>query len=185
MADPLSRDRWTDAALEALAGGGVEAVRVEPLAKRLGVTKGSFYWHFRDRDALLAAMLGRWEEVATQAIIDEIDAVPGSAEAKLRALFAVAISSTRMDLETAIRLWARRERRARRALERVDDRRMRYLTGLFAALGLAEEDARARSFLAYASLFGDHFIAAPGASFGKGLLARCTELLLGPARRRR
>ncbi len=186
MADPLSRDRWVDAALEALAERGIDAVRVEPLARRLGVTKGSFYWHFRDRGALLVALLERWEEVATQAIIDEVEAVPGPAEAKLRALFAIALATSRMDLETALRQWARRERRVQHAVERVDERRMGYLQGLFEALGHAPEDARARSFLAYASLFGDHFIAAGGTPpLRKALLERCTATLLDGMRRRR
>jgi AcrR family transcriptional regulator len=180
MADALSRDRWVDAALDALAERGIDAVAVEPLARRLRVTKGSFYWHFRDRDALLEAMLRRWEEVATTAIRDEVESGGGTPEAKLRALFAVAVRSARMDLETALRLWARRDGRVRRAVERVDERRMRYLVELFEALGLEPEEARARSFLAYASLFGDHFISAAGASLREGLLERCTALLLPP-----
>ncbi len=185
MADLLSRDRWVDAALDALAERGIDAVGVEPLARRLGVTKGSFYWHFRDRGALLEAMLRRWEEVATQAIIDEVEKVPAGAEAKLRALFAIALRSSRMDVETALRLWARHERRARLAVDRVDRRRMRYLQDLFRALGLSPGEAQARSFLAYSSLFGDHFIAATRRS-RRGLLDRCTALLVeGRGRRPR
>ncbi len=183
MADALSRDRWTDAALEVLAHAGIEAVRVEPLARRLGVTKGSFYWHFRDRSELLDEMLDRWEHVATQAIIDEVEALGGSPEAKLRALFSIAVRSAPMALETALRQWAARAPRARRAVERVDDRRMRYLRTLFEELGVAPDDAHARSFLAYASLFGDHFIAARETSLRRSdLLERCAALII-PARR--
>jgi AcrR family transcriptional regulator len=184
VAEPLSRERWVDAALDALAARGIDAVRVEPLARRLRVTKGSFYWHFRDRGALLQAMLRRWEEVATLAIIDEVEAVPGRAEAKLRALFAIALRSSRMSLETALRQWSHREPRARRAVERVDERRMGYLQGLFEALGLAPEEARARTFLAYSSLFGDHFIAA-GASLRARVLKRCAALLVQRRRSQR
>ncbi len=173
-----------DAALDVLAQRGIDAVSVEPLARSLGVTKGSFYWHFRDRSALLEAMLRRWEEVSTQAVMEEVEAVPGGAERKLRALFAIALGSARMALETSLRLWARREPRARRAVERVDRRRMRYLQGLFEALGLEPGEARARSFLAYSTLFGDHFIASGAPR--RELLDRCTELLLrGVAKSRR
>jgi AcrR family transcriptional regulator len=185
MADALSRDRWTDAALDALIRAGVESVRVEPLARRLGVTKGSFYWHFKDRGDLLDAMLDRWEQVATQAIIDEVEGLGGSPEAKLRALFLIAVRSAPMALETALRQWAMRAPRARRAVERVDERRMRYLRALFEALGVARDDAHTRSFLAYASLFGDHFIAARETSLRRSdLLDRCAALLI-PARRAR
>ncbi len=183
MADALSRDRWTDAALEVLVHGGIDGVRVEPLARRLGVTKGSFYWHFRDRRALLDAMLDRWETVATQAIIDEVDALGGSPATKLRALFEIAVRNAPMALETALRQWSAREARVRRAVQRVDERRMRYLRTLFEALGVAQGEAHARSFLAYASLFGDHFIAARETPLRRrDLLERCAALLI-PARR--
>src|SRR5438477_7765626 len=65
----LSAQDWETAALEALADGGVAGVAVEPLARRLGVTKGSFYWHYADREALLAAALSRWEKSHTESII--------------------------------------------------------------------------------------------------------------------
>lgn len=179
---PASRDRWIDAALDALAERGVDAVRVEPLARRLGVTKGSFYWHFRDRGALLAALLARWERLATLAIIDEVEAAARTPEAKLRALFQIALASSRMALETALRDWARRDRRAERAVRGVDARRMAYLESLFVGLGLTRAEARARGFLAYASLFGDHFIAGAPLRQG-GVLERCASILLGgPAR---
>jgi AcrR family transcriptional regulator len=181
-ADALSRDRWIDAALEALGERGVEAVRVEPLARKLGVTKGSFYWHFRDRGALLEAMLDRWDRLATQAIIDEVEALTGPAESKLRAAFSIALATRRADLEVALRQWARRDRRVRRAVERVDGRRMGYVQALFEELGFLPGDAHARSFLAYSMLFGDHFIASDGTSRRRELLERCTALLLSPQR---
>lgn len=179
MTDPLSRDRWTDAALAALSSEGLEAVRVEPLARRLRVTKGSFYWHFRDRNDLFAAMLARWEQVATQAIIDEVEALTGPAAARLSALFELALGAGIMELEVALRQWARREDRVARALKRVDGRRLGYLQRLFGELGLAPEEAAARAFLAYATLFGDHFIGTDVRGPGrKALLDRAAALLL-------
>src|SRR5512142_2273935 len=68
----LTRDDWADAALAAVAEGGLAAVAVEPLAARLGTTKGSFYWHFATREALLEAALARWEDKTTTAVIGEI-----------------------------------------------------------------------------------------------------------------
>src|ERR671922_6013 len=71
----LSRERWIAAALDALADGGMAAVAVEPLAARLGVTKGSFYWHFRDRDELLTAALQEWERTGTEELIKRLDQI--------------------------------------------------------------------------------------------------------------
>jgi AcrR family transcriptional regulator len=71
----LGRDDWADAALAALAEGGLAAVAVEPLATRLGATKGSFYWHFANRDELVAAALDRWADRHTEAIIRELEPV--------------------------------------------------------------------------------------------------------------
>src|SRR3546814_19865364 len=68
----LTADCWAEAALDAIAGGGLDAVAVEPLARRLGVTKGSFYWHFANRDALLRAALPRWERTEPAAIVPRI-----------------------------------------------------------------------------------------------------------------
>jgi hypothetical protein len=133
---------------------------------------------------LLAAMLERWEQVATQAIIDQVDAVPGPAEARLRALFAVALASSRMALETALHVWGRREKRVQRAVERVDERRLAYLQAPFEELGLPAGESLARAFLAYSMLSGDHFIAATGEPPRKALLEECAALLLTDARRR-
>src|SRR3546814_12122575 len=68
----LTADCWAEAALDAIAGGGLDAVAVEPLARRLGVTKGSFYWHFANRDALLRAALQRWGQPETDDIVARI-----------------------------------------------------------------------------------------------------------------
>jgi AcrR family transcriptional regulator len=179
MIEPLSRDRWTDAALAALSSEGLEAVRVEPLARRLHATKGSFYWHFRDRRDLFAAMLARWEQVATQAIIDQVEALTGSADARLAALFELALGAGIMDLEIALREWARREERVAKALKRVDGRRLGYLQRLFEEVGLSTAEASARAFLAYATLFGDHFIGtAERGPARRALLDRAAALLL-------
>jgi len=83
----LSRETWTEAALEAIAEGGIAAVAVVPLARRLGATKGSFYWHFDNRDELVAAALADWEQTHTSAVISEIDAASDDPRQQLRLLF--------------------------------------------------------------------------------------------------
>jgi AcrR family transcriptional regulator len=179
MTDALTRDRWTDAALAALASDGIDAVRVEPLARHLKVTKGSFYWHFKDRGALLDAMLARWEQVATQGIIDQADRLTGPPATRLVQLFEQILAARIMDLEVAIRAWGGRDERVARALRRVDQRRLGYNQRLLEELGFEPVEAEARAFLAYSMLFGDHFVAAAGGPVKRrALLARCGSLLL-------
>ncbi|BDZ41464.1 hypothetical protein GCM10025865_07630 [Paraoerskovia sediminicola] len=78
---------WVDAAYDAFASAGLEAVKVEPVARALGATKGSFYWHFTDRQALVDAVLARWE-TETEEIISEVEAAPGGPTEQLATLFA-------------------------------------------------------------------------------------------------
>src|SRR5690348_1930338 len=76
----LSPDDWARAALAAIAQGGVGAVAVETIATQLGATKGSFYWHFKNRDALIEAALALWEQRTTDAVIEELEREPDPAE---------------------------------------------------------------------------------------------------------
>jgi AcrR family transcriptional regulator len=149
---------WIAAALAALDEGGIEGVRVEPLAVKLGVTKGSFYWHFTDREELLAAMLAAWEQLGTLDIITQVDAKGGDARTRLRVLWSIAHGSGRMAAEDAIRDWARRAPHVDKVVRRVDERRLDYLRGLFRELGWQRDDLEARALLAYSLLIGDHFV---------------------------
>src|SRR5919206_39282 len=113
MAAPTRTPRasWIEEGLRALAAGGPEAVRVEALAQKLGVTKGGFYWHFDDRRALLAEMLDTWERTLVDEVIDRVEGEGGDARAKLRLLFALGTSvGALIKVELAIRDWARRDK---------------------------------------------------------------------------
>ena len=153
MDGKLGRQEWIDAGLRTMAAHGVEAVRVERLAEALGVTKGSFYWHFKDRPALLAALLETWKARTVNDIIAEVEAKGGDPATRLRTLSTIA---ARQDgrLDIAIRIWARQDAKARAALEQVDRRRLAYLDGLFVALGFSPAEASARSRLVYHALIG-------------------------------
>ena len=154
------RRRWIDEGLRLLAAGGPDAVRVEPLAKALGVTKGGFYWHFEDRSALLGEMLEAWEQGMVDAVIARVDEEGGDARERLRHLFALAGSSgdlLRIDL--AVRDWARRDDAVAARLRRVDNRRMEYLRSLFGAFSADEAEAEVRSTLTFALFVGGHFMA--------------------------
>jgi AcrR family transcriptional regulator len=153
------RGAWVDAALQALAAGGPDAVRVEALAVRLGVSKGGFYWHFTDRPALLEEMLDTWEKTGTEDIIALVDSQPADPRAKVQRLFELS-SSADFAVELAIRDWSRRESDVAERLHRVDNRRMGYLRSLFGQFCVDENDVEARSMLAYSLLIGSYFIAA-------------------------
>ena len=157
------RRAWVDQGLRALADGGPEAVRVEVLAKRLGVTKGGFYGHFADRRALLEEMLDAWEHEMIDEVIEEVEAGGGDARARLRRLFGLAGSAVARELlaaDLAIRDWARRDPAVAERLRRVDDRRMAYMRSLFADFCPSDEEVEVRCMVAFSLWIGNHFIAA-------------------------
>jgi AcrR family transcriptional regulator len=158
------RSSWIDEGLRALAAGGPDAVRIEALARRLGVTKGGFYWHFDDRRALLEEMLDTWERTVIDEVIERVERESGDGRAKLRRLFALAgiVSSSEdlLKIELAIRDWARRDKAVAKRLKRVDDRRMDYMRSLFGAFCPDEDDVEARCTLAFSLFIGSHFMAA-------------------------
>lgn len=172
------RDAWIDTALRALAEGGPDAVRVEALAASLGVTKGGFYWHFKDRRALLEEMLDTWERAGTEDVISRLDREPGGPRAKLRRLFDLAPSAD-FEVELALRDWSRRDRDVAKRLRRVDTRRMAFLRSLFGQFCADADDAEARSMLAYSLMIGSYFVAArhPGRTRAQMLRLAADRLL--------
>jgi AcrR family transcriptional regulator len=153
------RSAWIEAGLRALGAGGPDAVRIEPLAQALGVTRGGFYWHFADRRALLEAMLDTWERATTDEVFDRVEREGGDAGARLRRLFPLATSGV-VAVELAVRDWARREQAVAERLRRIDNRRMEYLRSLFRAWCPDADDVEARCLLYYSLMIGNHFIAA-------------------------
>lgn len=145
---------WVAAGLRLLGEGGENAVGIEPLARRLGATKGSFYHHFADRPAFLAVLLEAWESRA-DALLERVDAVGGGPAARLWVLMETVIREGAASPEAAIRLWARGDETARIALARVDRARLDWLETLFAELG-RDADAPTRARLAYMALIGEH-----------------------------
>ncbi|MGE5286575.1 MAG: TetR/AcrR family transcriptional regulator [Micromonosporaceae bacterium] len=153
------RSKWIEEGLRALAAGGPDAVRIEPLAKALGVTRGGFYWHFSDRSALLDEMLDTWERATTDEVIEHLEREGGDASAKLRRLLALTSSSVLM-IDLAVRDWSRREATVAERLRRVDNRRMDYLRSLFGTFCADADDVEARCMLFFSLLIGNHSIAA-------------------------
>ena len=153
MTTLLGPQQWIDAALSALAADGVDAVRVERLAATLKVTKGSFYWHFPNRGALLDAILDAWKTQATAAIIADVETRGGAARAKLLHLISrVFIAHGTLDRQ--IRAWATNDARARTALDEIDQSRLNYLALLFDGAGFSPSQSRIRARFAYHALIG-------------------------------
>jgi AcrR family transcriptional regulator len=158
-----SNGDWIKAAGRRLASGGIAAVAVEPLARDLSVTKGSFYWHFRDRAALLKALLADWEAGSTEPLLRRLDAAGGAPgqgpRARLGRLAATVASEGAGALDPAIRAWARHDVAAAETVGRVDHARLAFIAGEFRALGFAPADAWTRARLFYLHLLGEHALA--------------------------
>ncbi len=181
MAPPTRtpRGKWIEEGLRALAAGGPDAVRIEPLAQALGVTRGGFYWHFDDRNALLGELLDRWERATTEEVMERLEREGGDAGAKLRRLLALTSSAVLMT-DLAVRDWARREPAVAERLRRVDNRRMEYMRALFGALCSNPDEIEARCMLFFSLLIGSHSIAADhGARTRADVLALTLKCLGG------
>ena len=153
----LDRGNWIESANEVLARDGLSGLRVEVLAKRCGVTKGSFYWHFKDRHDLLTAMLEHWREGRIRDIEKITTITPGRERDQLH--FAIEVygaSRNRkgMAIELAVRDWARHDPQAAAVVESVDLYRLECTRKLFVAAGMSDADAKSRSLLLYACVFG-------------------------------
>ena len=150
----LTRDDWVTAALAAITGGGLAAVAVEPLAARLGATKGSFYWHFENRDALLEAAIGRWEKETTTDVIAEITASHDAPASQFQRLVVGVIERAEQDRVGPALLASTTHPAVSQALERVTTARLNLIATVFRRLGFTQAEARRRALLAYSAYLG-------------------------------
>lgn len=179
----LDRGRFLDAAFTVLCESGWQDVRISTLCTRLGVTKGSFYWHFESREALLVALLAQWEGAGTDAIIATVEATRREPAERLRLLMhTVFAESARTDrIEAAIRAWAAADPQAAATVARVDARRLAYVRGLLEATGASRAVATQRSAIVYRTLIGEFtWRAHGGAPLGPKALAELHRMVVGP-----
>jgi AcrR family transcriptional regulator len=173
------RSTWIDAGLVALASGGPDAVRVDLLAKALGVTRGGFYWHFENRGVFLDALLDTWEHRSTDDVLDRVEAEGGDARAKVRKAGMLTFSKDLLPIDLAVRDWARREKSVAKRLRKVDNRRMDYLRSMIGTFSDDPEDVEASAMLAFSLAIGSHFIAADHRGRSRPqVLERATQRLL-------
>src|ERR1700729_938507 len=174
------RGRWVEEGLQALADGGPAAVRVEALAKKLGVTKGGFYGYFADRDALLEAMLDAWERESIDEGIDRVEREGGDRRTKIARAGVLPLPGDRLlPIALAIRDWARHDEVVAERLRRVDNQRMALLRKMIGTFCPDADEVEARSLLAFCVAIGEHFLAADhGDRTRAQVLARAVDLLL-------
>jgi AcrR family transcriptional regulator len=180
--------RWIEAGLDELAEAGIDGVRVEVVAERLGVTKGGFYRRFKDRRALLDAILETWSRGRVIAIEQQTalgGASPGQRLMSLVKLYSERINAQGMAIELAMRQWARSDAAAAAAVARVDAERLQRVAALFARIGLTDQEAEARAVLYYSFIFGQSllFLDYPPRRRAS-LIAACARSLIEPERLR-
>ena len=151
MADQLSVEDWVNQGLKTLMKNGFTALKADPLAKALGVSRGSFYWHFADIGAYHTAILRRWRDIAAEQIIAGIEAAKG--EDPVAVLLRLTFIS-RLALEKAVRSWAAHEPAVRAAVQAIDRRRLDYVEILLRRTDLPEITARDRAQILYWTFLG-------------------------------
>jgi len=180
----LGRTDWVLAALRALVRGGIGAVKVEALAREIGATKGSFYWHFKDLGELHQVMLELWEDLATRRITAAVR--DSGLDPRGQLMLLADMVSVRpgeavggIEVEPALRDWGRNDRRARAVLERVDRQRLQDLTDFLRAAGVQDGELLPKAQLIYAAVIGlEQLRLTTGAEMGpplRGLVERLVE----------
>lgn len=152
-ADQLSATDWLDQGLITLTRSGFTALKAEPLAKAMGVSRGSFYWHFADVAAFHTALLKRWRDIMTEQIIARLERLP-EGENPISVLLRRAFGGGRLPLEIAVRTWATVDPAARAAVHAIDRRRLSYMEDQFAMRGYSPSLARARAQILYWTFLG-------------------------------
>jgi AcrR family transcriptional regulator len=182
-ARPLTPEDWVEAATEVLVDRGIDHVRVDVLAGELGVTRGSFYWHFRDREELLRRVLAAWRERATEQLTARLAGAHGDdPREQLRDVISLPFrgraAGRAARIELALRAWARRDQMARHAVDEADASRMGYIAQLFSALGFPVGEARSRAFMLYAYVVAESLMPGQGSAAERQERARLVEGLL-------
>jgi AcrR family transcriptional regulator len=180
----LSPQDWIDAALAQLVDHTIDAVRVDVLARRMKVTRGSFYWHFTDRDDLLKRLLECWRRTTTEQVIARFQGHGRDPAVVLRELLQLPAhgrtAAQASSVELAIREWARRDPTAREVLEEVDTRRLNYFSECFMALGHSADEARHRAFVLYGCIISDSLLSSGSGEAQREARLACVHGLLVP-----
>ena len=149
----LSRDEWLSRALEVLSQKGSTKLRIDPLTESLGVTKGSFYWHFEDRADFVKSLAEYWAQYSTEQVIEMVNTTKGSASDRLLKLMEFVCLRDLGKYDVPIRSWATQEPAVARIVKKVDEQRLAFVRSLFSELGFKgkELDMRSRTLAVFLS----------------------------------
>lgn len=178
----LTPEVWIDAAARVLVDKSVDGISVDALAKGLNVTRGSFYWHFKDREDLLRQLLQTWRDTATEQIIDRFERRNTKPRELIRELLRLPFHGTSAQrgasIELAIRAWARRDELARHVVDDVDAKRQAYIAHCFSALGFDIPEARTRAFMLYSFMLAESLLTDHGSRIQHEERQRALETML-------
>ena len=174
----VSKADWLECALESLVREGVDGVRVERLARKLGTAKSGFYWHFRDRDELLREMLDYWSHEYTGVVTGNPEVLALEPKRRLQVIAEMIIDNDLTHYDLAMRAWAAKDTRVGQRVTAVYQDRLRFLRKAFRELGFtgAELDMRTRLFVAYHSWESTTFWREPKKKL-RALIKRRVDLL--------
>lgn len=175
----LGRTDWLVAALELLKTQGIDHVKVEPLAAHLGVTKGSFYWHFKDRQALLNAVLAYWAIRQTGIIISHVSHAGDTARDKIIALMKFLTIEEPHRYDSSIRAWAQFDKKVAKVVEKIDKKRLDFISKLFQSAGFVKTEAEYRAHAVYYYQVGENSVSLPVSKDQRlGWARQLSEMLL-------
>ena len=148
---------------------GIEAVRIDRIASKLDISRGSFYHHYKDRDDLLSAVLDHYTQINHQNLVAMLPALQGTPKDRLRTLWNVTASQEFRDYDWAIRMWGMHDAQVAKVLNQIDVKRMEVMIGLFMEMGFNEDESWIRAALAYHGSLGDRAFFAPFPAMEKRL----------------
>jgi AcrR family transcriptional regulator len=175
----LSRDDWLKAALD-MCEKGINAVKVAPLAADLGVTTGSFYWHFKNQRELLEALLDYWEREMTDTAIEAARQFTGSPSDRILDLMALVMTSKFARYDLAILHWAQSDAKTRRVFNRVLKKRFEFAAWMFAQAGFSDEQAEIRGRMMVIYMMGESTLIPDGMTRRKESLKLNHAILMAP-----
>lgn len=154
----LTRESWLSCAFKTLYEEGIDQVRVERLAKKLNVTKGSFYWHFKNRTELLDALIEYWNDEMTNSVLENARMFHGDPQERIFHTLEDIISNERTRYDPVVRAWANHDPRANKYVEKVDKLRLNFLIELFEDAGFDAEDSEVRARMMYYYVLGEAYV---------------------------
>ena len=155
ITESLTRDDWISGAWDMLGENGLDGVRVEPLARRLGVTKGSFYWHFKDRQQLMDALLDRWFSIWDDQMLPDMEEAANPAD-RIWALFESVVGRVTRGQTVSLRMMSHSDADVARRIEERDAQRLSFLTSELVEIGFAADEARVRGQVYQTIMTGEY-----------------------------